>query len=312
MNICSSIEACLDDLGAKRAVNTVRIYRNGMGQFATYLREINISPSEREPSELKVSNFIGFVDWIGKHFTNRQTAGVYIAGFKRYFRWLLAHDLIQPTPNEIARFQDSLGDAKYRKGQQFTRTPGKGYSERMVEAAVAIIEPEPRKSRDVALVLLLATSGIRNNEARSLLVKDFDLSERIAYIRHGKGGKVRKAYFSQSAASAIRGYWAERGYANKNDPAFCRHDKGAGGKRTAITTATVRNVVDEIRKFAGIEAGQFTPHFFRHSVAIEALQKTGNLALVQDLLGHESPVSTRIYAKIADEDLQAAHREIFK
>ena len=312
MNISDSMAACLDDLGAKRANNTVRIYRNGLKQFSEYLTEVGFSPRDCEPTQLDIKHFMGFVDWIGKRFPTKQTAGVYIAGFKRYFRWLLSQDLIHPTPNDIARFQDSLEDAKYRKGQQFTRTPGKGHSERMVEAVRAINEPEPRKSRDVALILLLASSGIRNNEARSLLVKDVDLSERIAYVRYGKGGKQRKAYFSQDAADAIRHYWVERSYANKNDPIFCRHDKGAGAKHAAITTATVRNVIDDVCKLAGIEAGHFTPHYFRHAFAIEALRKTGNLALVQDLLGHESPVSTRIYAKIADEDVQAAHREIFK
>lgn len=90
---------------------------------------------------------------------------------------------------------------------------------------------------------------------------------------------------------------------------FARHDKGAGKKRLPVTTATVRNVVDQVSKIAGID--QFTPHYFRHAFAINALEQSGNLALVQDLLGHKSPQTTRMYAKIYDEDLRAAHHRIF-
>jgi len=41
------------------------------------------------------------------------------------------------------------------------------------------------------------------------------------------------------------------------------------------------------------------------------LKQTGNLALVQDLMGHSDPASTRIYAKINKRDLQKAHRDYF-
>jgi site-specific recombinase XerD len=70
-------------------------------------------------------------------------------------------------------------------------------------------------------------------------------------------------------------------------------------------------VVDSIAKLAGIDPAHWSPHYFRHAFAIEALRKTGNLATVQDLLGHSSPHSTRIYAKIYDEDLEAAYRDVF-
>ena len=63
---------------------------------------------------------------------------------------------------------------------------------------------------------------------------------------------------------------------------------------------------------AGIDKGKFTPHYFRHAFAINMLRETGNLALVQDLLGHANPQSTRVYAKIYPDELRDAHHKVYE
>jgi len=90
---------------------------------------------------------------------------------------------------------------------------------------------------------------------------------------------------------------------------FCRHDKGAGVKAKPITTTTIRDIVKVISNIAGVKP--FSPHYFRHAFAIRMLQETGNLALVQDLLGHDDPGSTRVYAKIYQDDLKKNYRKVF-
>ena len=87
------------------------------------------------------------------------------------------------------------------------------------------------------------------------------------------------------------------------------HDTGIGKKISHLTTASIRDIVNEVKMASGIE--NFSPHYFRHAFAIKALRETGNLALVQDFLGHASPSATRVYAKIYPDDLAAAHQKIF-
>ena len=89
------------------------------------------------------------------------------------------------------------------------------------------------------------------------------------------------------------------------------HGKRAGKKHKFITTRTVWNVVDDARRAAGLEAGKFWPHAMRHNYAKTMLKATNNLALVQDLLGHASPVTTRKYTKIEPEELRDAHHKVF-
>ena len=55
--------------------------------------------------------------------------------------------------------------------------------------------------------------------------------------------------------------------------------------------------ISRLTKKAGIPEAGVTPHYFRHVFATRALERTENLALVQDMLGHVSPATTRVYAK---------------
>ena len=55
-----------------------------------------------------------------------------------------------------------------------------------------------------------------------------------------------------------------------------------------------------------------TPHSLRHAFATKMLEATGDLALVQDMLGHSSPATTRIYAKVSSKRLRDAHRTVLK
>jgi site-specific recombinase XerD len=143
-----------------------------------------------------------------------------------------------------------------------------------------------------------------------LKVKDIDMASRSAIVT-GKGSKERRVYLSSKAIEALQKYWAARRNSDPSAPVFARHDRGAGRKTKPITTATVRDIVEDVVMVAGLERGSFTPHYFRHAFAIKMLHETHDLALVQDLLGHASPVATRVYAKIYPDELQERHREVF-
>ncbi|HYN88928.1 MAG TPA: tyrosine-type recombinase/integrase, partial [Ardenticatenaceae bacterium] len=70
-------------------------------------------------------------------------------------------------------------------------------------------------------------------------------------------------------------------------------------------------IINELLQAAGIEY-PITPHILRHTFATRALEVTGDLAVVQDLLGHAEPTTTRIYAKVRSKRLHEAHRQIFE
>jgi integrase len=77
-----------------------------------------------------------------------------------------------------------------------------------------------------------------------------------------------------------------------------------------LTTYTVRLVFNVCARDANIEIAM-TPHSLRHAFATKVLEATGDLAVVQDMLGHSSPAATRIYAKVSSKRMREAHRSAF-
>lgn len=309
MNIQNAIDNCLADLSL--AKNTQRTYNNGMNAFVHFLRKYNISPTD-EIEKLNIDHFVLFPAWLDKSYA-KQTSGVYVAAVKAFFDFLIISNAIaEPSYYDMLRFKKSMQRSHKRHEDRLPRFPKKDDVSKMLTAVHAQVDVSPRKERNVALIEFLASSGCRNSEAIALNVQDIDFETRSTVVT-GKGNKERRVFFSPSAADALQAYWKARGSDMATDPAFGRHDKGAGKKRIKrMTPTTARNIVKDVTVIAGIDPSKFSPHYFRHAFAIRVLSETHDLALTQDLLGHADPAATRVYAKIHSEDLQKAHRELFR
>jgi len=160
--------------------------------------------------------------------------------------------------------------------------------------------------RDIALLETLRSTGCRVAEVVKLRRRH--LAEGRARVV-GKGSKTRVVYLDERAQRALDTYLDLRGDTNPESPVFARHDRGAKGLQ-AMSTSSVRNVVDRLAEEAGVDPSLISPHKFRHRMATRILAGTGHLAAVQDLLGHADPATTRVYAKLADDDLQAVHNSV--
>jgi integrase len=189
------------------------------------------------------------------------------------------------------------------------RFPQPGEAKRILEAAEQMPEVSPRGERNLAIMFFLYSSGCRNEELCNLDIEDINLSTRKATVI-GKGNSERITRISPETVDALKHYWEIRKIASVKEPAFIRHDKGAGRRRNRLTTASIRNIVNKYAGLAGIEIGKFTPHFFRHNLGIDALEETGNLKMVAELLGHKSTRATEGYAKNRPEAVDKAYDKI--
>ncbi len=177
-----------------------------------------------------------------------------------------------------------------------------------------------RDLRDRAFLITLADTGLRVHEACALRRGDIDWNEGRAVII-GKGNKQAVVRFSQRSMKALRDYLTARAQVDGATsrqltalPLFARHDKGAGKKIKAITTATGRNIVAErVNQILGPEAvGTITPHSFRHYFVTRVLQASGNLKLAQELARHTNIAVTQRYAHLNDDELDKGYYEAFE
>jgi integrase/recombinase XerC len=315
MNIAEAFDLCDDTAIATRSTNTARAYKNGLNIFAQFLESQKLTLAE-PIEQINMEHFIHFPAWLAHQGYSKKTMGVYIASAKFFLDLLVINGTLRPDYAETLRYEMAVKQINKKRESRLPRTPEKGAIEKIIKVLETYIVPNKERVkiialRNIALIWFLITTGCRNNEVVKLNVKDIDLFGRKTLVI-GKGNKERRVFFNNTVAEALERYWMERGDRVKTDPAFARHDKGAGKKLKRLTTRSVQNIVDEIVMKAGLDKGSFTPHYFRHAFAITMLKETHDLALVQDLLGHASPASTRVYAKIYPDELEKAHRDVWE
>ena len=166
--------------------------------------------------------------------------------------------------------------------------------------------------RNRAVVYCLESSGARVGEIAGLKWGDLVTEDMGAWVI-GKWQKERFIRFSPAAWKRLNEYLdAVGGNLHPQSPLFRRHDRGIGNKIAPISTLTIERTINYLASQSGIlDTFHLTPHSLRHHFATRFLRHTKNLALTQDVLGHKSPETTRIYAKTSREDHIRAHQEIF-
>lgn len=155
--------------------------------------------------------------------------------------------------------------------------------------------------RDKAILEILYGCGLRVSEAVGLKISNVYLDEGFVRVV-GKGDKERIVPMGEMAASAVREYMAVR-----PDPASPQYDDilflNRFGK--AISRVALFNMVKNQAMAAGVNK-EISPHTFRHSFATHLIENGADLRVVQEMLGHESILTTEIYTHIDSSTWQRA------
>jgi len=170
-------------------------------------------------------------------------------------------------------------------------------------------QPDPDTAlglRDKAILELLYSTGIRNQELRQLTVYDIDTTNNYARINQGKGKKDRVVPLGEIAANYIEEYIR---YAR---PKLLKEQQAnilfitRSGK--AIDHSSLIRKIKKYAKYAKINK-HITPHSFRHTCATHLLKNNAALRHIQELLGHKSIETTQIYTQVEISDLKRAHKK---
>lgn len=155
--------------------------------------------------------------------------------------------------------------------------------------------------RDRAILEVLYGCGLRVSEAAGLKISELFLNEGFVRVV-GKGDKERIVPIGEMAVAALRNYLAAR-----PEPASRQYDDilflNKFGK--GISRVSLFNMVKKQAMAAGI-AKEISPHTFRHSFATHLIENGADLRVVQEMLGHESILTTEIYTHIDSSTWQRA------
>jgi site-specific recombinase XerD len=154
--------------------------------------------------------------------------------------------------------------------------------------------------RNHAILLLLARLGLRAGEVVGLSLDDIDWDTGQIAIR-GKGGKPAQLPLPADVGAALAGYLRHDRPPSSSRRVFVRHRAPLTG---FSNSSTLSSIVRRALKHAGVESVHMGAHVLRHSLATSLLRQGGSLDEIGELLRHQSPNTTAIYAKV---DVTALH-----
>ena len=226
--------------------------------------------------------------YLNDYETTRHTSKVTIDNIRRimssFFSWLEDEDYIVKSP--VRRIH------RVRTAQLAKET----LSDEELETLRDACENE----RDLAVVDLLASTGMRIGELVRLDIADVNLRGRECIVT-GKGNKQRPVYFDARAKLHLVEYLETR--VDNNSALFVSLDS----KAKRITVGGVELRLRNLGKKAGVS--RVHPHKFRRTLATHAIDKGMPIEQVQKLLGHAKIDTTMHYAMVNQNNVKASHRK---
>lgn len=157
-----------------------------------------------------------------------------------------------------------------------------------------------KEKRDLAIIDLLYSTGIRVGELVNLNIDDIDLEGRECVV-YGKGDKERRVYFDAKAKVHLKEYIDNR--IDDNKALFVTLD--APYDRLKISGVEIR-----LRKLGReLQLERIHPHKFRRSMATRAIDKGMPIEQVQKILGHAQIDTTMQYAMVNQSNVKSAHKK---
>lgn len=266
--------------------NSVTAYELDFKRMKTYMDAHNIDVVHATYDDLQAFVFETF-----QQINNAKTQARLLSSIHAFYRFLLYHRYIEQDPSELLempRIEKHLPEV---------------LSVEEIDAMIAQIDMSKREGhRNRAIIEMLYGSGLRVSELTELRLSNIYHQE--GYMRIiGKGNKQRLVPISPVADQQFA-YWLEDRRQldikpEAMDIAFLNHY----GRQ--LTRAMIFTIVKQLAQAAGIRK-TISPHTLRHSFATHLLQNGADLRIIQQLLGHESIVTTEIYTHVNIQDLREA------
>jgi len=201
-----------------------------------------------------------------------------------FFAWLEDEDYIVKSP--VRRIH------KVKTGKNIKET----YSDESLE----LMRDHCNNSRDLAMIDLLSSTGIRVGELVKLNRSDVDFENRECIV-FGKGNKQRKVYFDARTKIHLQRYLAER--KDNSEALFVSLLKPYARLQISGVEICLRKIGHELN-FHKVH-----PHKFRRTLATMAIDKGMPIEQVQQLLGHQSIDTTLQYAMVNQNNVKESHRK---
>ena len=261
--------------------NTVAAYSGDVGDF--------FSACDLLPREVDKDDIREYIASRAGKLSKRSQARL-LSSLKAFFDWCIVEGERKDNPCDAVDFP--------KLGQYLPEV----LSVEEVEAIMDSVDlRSPSGVRDRAILEMLYGCGLRVSELCGLSISHVYLDEGFVRVV-GKGDKERLVPLGEPASDAFRAYLDVRplpAQAAYQDTAFLNL------RGTPLSRVSVFKMIKKQALLAGVDK-EISPHSFRHSFATHLIAGGADLRVVQEMLGHESILTTEIYTHIDSGTWQAS------
>ena len=267
--------------------NSVSAYVNDINKLIMFVEE---HYPNLAPETVKLAQLRKFVEWMNQNGISPRTQARTISGIKSFYKFLLIEEAVENDPTTLLESP--------RIGRKLPEILTEDEINSLIDA-IDVAKAEGLRNK--AILETLYSCGLRVSELVDLKVSNLHFEQEFLRIA-GKGERERLVPISKRAIEDIKKYLLssrkklviEKGFEN----IVFLNRRGKKLSRVMIFTI-IKNLADKIKLEKNI-----SPHTFRHSFASSLVQGGADLRTVQEMLGHESILTTEIYAHLDKEYLK--------
>ena len=270
------------------SAHTAQAYLSDLDKLQQFLKLRDYTHS---PLDIGAPQLEEFLQWLNNLGLAARSQARLISALKTFYKYLILENLTEADPTEMI-------DAP-RLGRKIPEVLSYVEIQRML-AAIDLSHPQGTRNR--AMLETLYACGLRVSELTQLRLSCLYLD--IGFVPViGKGNKERIIPIGEEAIKHIQLYLQSVRRSQMNIKKGQEDILFLNRRGKALSRIMVFHVVKETAAAAGIEKN-VSPHTFRHSFATHLIEGGADLKAVQDMLGHESIITTEIYTHLDTDFLR--------
>lgn len=268
-------------LEKKASDKTVEAYLSDIHKFYQFLA---MNEQLKSPGLIALKDIQNFINYLSEIGICARSQSRILSGIKSFFNYLILEELIDDNPSSLIEMP--------KIGLKLPEVLSIAEIDR-IEAAVDLSKAEGHRNK--AIIETLYSCGLRVSELINLKLSNIFFNERFVRVI-GKGQKERLVPISEKALNDILNYLPDR-----NSLADIKKDSEdvlfLNRRGSILTRVMIFTIVKDLALKAGIKKN-ISPHTFRHSFATHLVDGGADLRAVQEMLGHESIITTEIYTHL--------------
>lgn len=267
--------------------NSVEAYNTDILKLVQYLEFKSL---DLTPEQVKPEHITGLLAWINEMGASARTQARIVSGIKAFYHYLIIDDKITFDPTELVE-TPKIG----------RKLPDVLTVEEIDKLISGIDLSKQEGHRNRAILEVLYSCGLRVSELTGLRISNVYTDK--GFIRViGKGDKERLVPIGGKAIREINNYIPDRNRLatiekDSHDILFLNR------RGKMLTREMIFTIIKDLARKTGLKK-HVSPHTFRHSFATHLIEGGADLRAVQEMLGHESIMTTEIYTHLDREYLR--------